>query len=753
MLEPKLVPFFKGAPNATILQNPAWGVILDCKDRQNYIYENLVSWARSATCVTSSYQYGTTNRTQLVGLIPSSAASTVDFTKTVTFPSTGLYRIEIEVYKGSQSSGSIQLYDGATAIEDVESLTYKYGHHERIVYPVRRYTSGAHNLKITLARAGYVSNMYIYPIKRYTAGSVDHSLSEDILDVNKIEYTMNAHNDMDTCDIDMALKTEYWNGQNNSLMEFGYTDSVTVLMGETSRNLEPVFGGYILGPIPSDNMSTVTIKCVNRFLDMMRVPTYHDFHIGTLPADAKSNGNKYMSFSSVYKITEYLARILNYPINTAGIPLDFGMNIDFSDISQYNNIQPGGLKKYLDTGFGHPAPSIKLVPDINPGKFECVLWQGEQDIIDYPMFNMDYHVSGAGAKYPLRFDLKFTMYRTGEGPNDARDYIVRFNGKDKYVNIIGTFNQDLITTWPSLTFNLKELFDKSRYGVSSEYNLIKISMVGTITPSQASHPLCSTIWIDQIYTFGSVEHAPTYNSNGVKYPWDELQDVCNGTFHVAYIIPGLERRDDILVLKPLETAISDEVLEDGEYGNVLEITSWSDDPVSDGYINQANRTFNKAIGKDKTTPSNTYIENVDEVHLNGPFQDHEFYDNINSQVASNIKTQNYVDDSSYTRKAYTATINGTTTIQPAHYILANVVGNHIESTDQIMNITQTLDIVNGMYTCKIDLNRPSRRFIKKIRGAIEQIRKDISRTTINGDYRSNVNSDIGIASPGAFSDY
>lgn len=753
MLEPKLVPFFKGAPRATILQTPAWGVILDCKDRQNYIYENLVSWARSATCVTSSYQYGTTNRTQLVGLIPSSAASSVDFTKTVTFPSTGLYRIEIEVYKGSQSSGSIQFYDGTTAIEDVKSLTYKYGHHERIVYPVKHYDSGDHNLKITLTRAGYVSNMYIYPIKRYTGGDVDHSLSEDILDVSKIEFTQNAHNDMDTCDIDMGLKSEYWNHVNSSLMEFGFTDSVTVVMGETHLDMEPVFGGYILGPIPSDDMSTVHLKCVNRFLDMMRVPTYHDFYVGTLSADAKSSGNKYISFASTYKITEYLANIINYPINTAGIPIDYGMNIDFSDAEQYNNIQPGGLKKYFDTGFGHPAPSVKLLPDINAGRFDCILWQGDQDIASYQIFNMDYHVSGAGAKYPLKFDLKFTMYKAGESINDARDYIVRFTGTDKQTNIIGTYNQDLITTWPSLNFNLKNLFDKAKTGASTEYNLVQISLVGTITPSQASHPLCSTIWIDQIYTYKTIENNPSYSSNGVKYPWDELQDVCNETFHVAYIVPGLERCDDILVLKPLEIAVTDEVLEDGEYGNVLEITSWNDDPVSDGYKNQANRTFNKSISTTATTPSNTYIENVDEVNLNGPFQDHEFWDNISSQAASDLKTQNYIDDMSRTRKSYTATIQGTTLIQPAHYIVANVVGNHIDSVDQIMNITQKLDIGNGMFTCTIDLNKPSRRFIKKIKGALDQINKSISRSGINTDYRTNVNEEIGTTSPGAFSEY
>jgi len=753
MLEPRIVPIFKGMPKATILQNPAWGVIIDCKDRQNYIYNNLLSWARSETCVESSYDYGRTNRTQLVGLTNASSASTVDLTSTITFPSTGLYRIEIEVYKGPGSTGSIHLHDGATQIEDVKSLYHKYGHHERIVYPVRRYTSGSHTLKITVAKPGMVSNIYIYPIKRYTAGSVDDSQSEDTLDIANIEYTMNAHNEMDTCNIVAGIKNDFWNADNPSKMEFGFTDSVTVLMGETKKDMEPVFGGYILGPIPSENMGSMTLKCVNRFLDMMRVPTYHDFYIGTTPADASTVEQSFMNFSSVYKLNEYLASTITYPINCAGIPFDYGMNIDFSESNDFTSIVPGGLKKYWDTGFGHPAPSLKLTPGNNAGKFECVLWYGEQDIADYEMFNLDYHVSGAGAKYPLKFDLKFSMYKSGETVANAKDYIVRFNGTDKQTNIIGTFKQDLATTWPSLTFNLKTLFDNYKTSASSEYHVTKISMVGTITPSQATHPLCSALWVDQIYTFSELEHAPTYNSSGVNYPFDEVTEICNTTDHVAYIVPGLERINDIFVVKPLEIAITDETLTDGQYGNVLEISNWNDDPIASGYKNQANRTFNKYVSKDKTTPSNTFEEDVDEVALNGPFQDHEFYDTINTQAASDVKTKQYILDHALTQKAYSVTIPGSTLIQPCHYIVANIVEGRIVNTDKIITITQTLNISEKLFTCTIDLNEPSKRYIRKLKGSLKQIQRNINKTGINNDYRQNVGQDVGTTSPGAFSNY
>ena len=78
MLEPVLIPIFKDTPKANILQNPGWGVIIDCKDRQNTIYNDLTTWSRSATCITTTQEQGTTNLNQLVGLDATSAASTVD---------------------------------------------------------------------------------------------------------------------------------------------------------------------------------------------------------------------------------------------------------------------------------------------------------------------------------------------------------------------------------------------------------------------------------------------------------------------------------------------------------------------------------------------------------------------------------------------------------------------------------------------------------------------------------------------------
>ena len=193
------------------------------------------------------------------------------------------------------------------------------------------------------------------------------------------------------------------------------------------------------------------------------------------------------------------------------------------------------------------------------------------------MFNMDYYVSGAGVKYPLQFDLQFTMYQAGQTPDMALNYIVRFTGTGSRSNVIGSFKQDTLHSWPSLNFNLKALFDEFCY--STSYIVTKVSLVGTISSSQVSHPLCSAIWLDQIYSYSDAQQAPSYVSSGVNYPFDEIQDLCTATDHIVYVVPGAERRDDVLVVKPLATAITNEVLTQGQQGNVLEINNWNYDPV------------------------------------------------------------------------------------------------------------------------------------------------------------------------------
>ena len=485
---------------------------------------------------------------------------------------------------------------------------------------------------------------------------------------------------------------------------------------------------------------------------MYRVPTYHDFAIGLAPASDDTPQNTYLSFSNVFNLVEYLTTTLEYPINPAGIPFDYGMKIDFSTTNQFDDIQPGNFKKTYDTDFGHPKPSCKITPGTISGASECILWQNSDgwDAATYTMFNMDYYVSGAGAKYPLQVDLQFTMYQAGQTPDMALNYIVRFTGTGARSNVIGSFKQDLLTTWPSLNFNLKELFDA--YCYSTSYIVTKVSLVGTISASQVGHPLCSALWIDQIYSYSDAQQAPRHTSSGVNYPFDEVQGLCSDTDHIVYVVPGLERRDDILVVKPLSTAITNEVLQQGQSGNVLEISNWNYDPVGNGLANQALRHFNKDKTGATTVLSSSYAEDWNSIIDNGPFQNYAFLDTVYTQSASDLIAQNYVSDHSHETQAFTVIINGSTLIQPCHYIVADITSGRVNGLYQIKAITQTLDFTNDIFKCSVDLNQPSLRFRLKIKNMKQKLGL-LDNQNINNNYRQNGLGGISRSSPGAFSNY
>ena len=276
--------------------------------------------------------------------------------------------------------------------------------------------------------------------------------------------------------------------------------------------------------------------------------------------------------------------------------------------------------------------------------------------------------------------------------------------------------------------------------------------MGTITSSQVSHPLCSAIWLDQIYSYSDAQQAPSYVSSGVNYPFDEIQDLCTATNHIVYVVPGAERRDDVLVVKPLATAITNEVLTQGQQGNVLQITNWNIDPVANGFCNQAKRGFNKALTGGKTTPSSSYNEDWNSIIDNGPFQNYEFLDTVTAQATADQLAAQYVSYHSHEYPAFTVIIQGSTLIQPCHYIVADITSGRIQGLNQIMAITQTLDFKNNIFKASVDLNKPSLRFKSKIRNMKRKLGiKD--NENLNSNYRQMGLNGVARSSPGAFSNY
>lgn len=742
----EFIPALNPPNYPTSYDDPYWKVIIDTKDRQNIRYDYLANWHRSTTCNKEKW-----NGSWLVGLSTTTSTTSADISKTVTFPYDGLYRIEIRApRRASYSNGTISLLVDGTRIEDVKSAWHTWDHYHYFVYGARWFSEGSHSIQIHLTKPAYVDSIFITPIIRYE-GSKDDNISPGSkeIDVSKTTWTMNAISELDTINVDAAMRPEFRNPLNDSKHVFGFTDSITLVAGPNRRNVEPIWGGYVLGPKPDGNK--ITINGISRFWDLERQPVYHNFSIGAAPKSDDVKTLPYISFSNVHDLGRYLAETAEYGINTAGVPYNYGFCVNLADPGQFDAITVTGFKKYYDTGFGHPKPSIKLTPDDLPGLAECVLWQSSDpwDAVTTPQMNIAYYVSGAGARYPLQFDIKVTMYNADETFEEAHEYLIRFTGKYRESDwkVIGTVKSVLNGTWQKINFNLKNLLDAKAQ--SSQYNITQVSIVGNITQDMVDHPKCSAVWFDEIYSYGTSSHAPHYVSADVKDAFEEFQQLCTNTDHVAYIVPGLERKDDILVLKYLDDAISSEVIADGIGGNYIEISNWDDDPINAGFCNQSHKTFNYKTDQTKVS----YREDRASIAQYGPVQTHEFLDSVTTQADADKLAALEVSNHSHEAPGFSVDIEGSVIIEPLHYILADIQGEKIIGYNKIKSISQTIDRNSSPeFSGTVDLNRPGLLFLKNINKTRKALGLSERKISLDG-YRQYGLSNLGSSGIGSFVNY
>jgi len=739
MLKSEFLPILAEAPTMTVINDPYWKVVVEAKDHTVTYRKSLLDWSRNVTCDTAT-AYGR----KVVGLFTKNSNSTAELTQTVNFPETGDYRVEIEAAMGSTDTGGIEFYDGSTLIEDYKSNTHERYHAQRHVYGLREYSSGNHDLKVKLYRQAFVAYITIYKINKYVGSSEDEGIpSDERLDIKKIEFTKNNVNEINKITINCNWKEPFYKTENqNSLMCFDYTDSITVYAGPTRRLAEPIYGGYITALSKDENK--LTIEGLDRLLDLMRQKIYHNFAIGAAPTSDDTKTLPYTCFGSVYELARYLAETCEYSLKTYLVPYEHGFYLNFGNILDYTAISTSIFKKQLDLDFGMPKPSLKLVLGEETGNAYATFFDSVMtwDAAIYGLFSFDYYASGAGAKYPLEFNVQFTMHKAGQTVADAVNYIIHFSGSPDANNVIGDVKPIRDGMPQQFKVNIKSLFDS--FAPSTEYNISKISFVGDVTSDTLMKPRCSSIWIDNMSAYRVINNNPHYASQDVKTAFEELQQVCEKTNHVAFVRPGEERRDDVLVVLPADYSLSSEVVEEG--ANLIDLGSWEYSPYERGYSNQAHITFN--FNEDQSGVA--YYQDENEIQKYGPFEHHNFESDINNQVDADLLAKDYVASHFNFKTAHEVEIIGTTLIEPSEYILAIIKSNKIVGTRKIKAIKHIIEPDGAIaYKTSLDLETPTRRYLE---GA-SAMKREIRNLGISGnigsykDYGGNL---WGGTSSGAF---
>lgn len=725
-------------PRMRVLEDPYVKIRVDSIDHDHLYFKEINAWKDSPTAQVAKYD----NRS-IVGSYIKSAPSSVNFTDTITLPTTGYYMVLLSYYARPKYSGSFGLYCDDVLVDDEVSLKSKYDQLSYKMYPPQYWTSGRHTFKITLSKSGFVRDIVIAPLIRFEGDNQGTPRRHDLrLDFDEVDFTQNSVAEMNTCNFTLPLRDEYLRDYDwYTPYVFDKDDMVTVWMGETRRDAKPMFGGYVSSV--NSNEGELEIGCKDRLLDLDRVPLYKNFTLGGAKA-ADGSTRPFTAFPNVYELIRYLAEYSRYPIDCYSVPYDFAINNNFNDISEYNSTNVSVWNKSYDLKQGYPAPSLKLSVGSTAGTGSATLYTETEDPYDASTHNylsLDYYASGCSAKNPLPFNLIINMHKKDETSANAINYTVNISNGNG-TNVIGSYSPTLNGEWQRMTLNIDSLFDKK--APSANYYINSITLQGTVTSSMVTSNSCAALWIGGLYAYKSISHSPKYASQDVKSPYEEVQQVCERCRHAAYVVYGDSRDQDVLKVQPVEDVTASVGVDEDD--NLLELESVDYDPLGDDFCNYRHMTFNFKNNK----AGSGYKWDLSSMAHYREEQRHDFNSDVQTQADANTDISNYLADHKWPKLGFTVKVRGTGLLEPEQYAAVSIPSHRIIGNYPVKSITHNWSREAG-YTTRVDFGKASNRFRRLVRDQSKEL-KNLGQRNTSNTYQTGTASILGSNSPGAFND-
>jgi hypothetical protein len=645
-----------------------------------------------------------------MGLKNTDVNTSINFTKSFTIPVTGYYLVELFIWKKPTVNGNFGLTIEGTNVwtENGYNKWSDYGTVVRI--PIQHLTAGSKSFVLNVPKFAGAGWIKISQLTRYEGGKDLIDTSETRLDLIDASFTQNGVNTLDTLTLKIAMKEDYFTEESgNNPIAFDAGDHVTFVLGQDNREAIPMFGGYIAGWELNDEMTELTLTCVDRLWDLGRTTIKKNFSIGYIPAADSAGTMPYTQFPSINEIARYLCTAM-YHIDFNSIIQDYKLYNSFSLATDVSSLDTYGFDTKWETTFGHPGTCMRIIPTFSGFNYITFYDNSNENwnAYDHPVFNFDYYASGAGVKYPVRFNIEIEMWKSGELSSSAQRYVIRFNGPTPQ----GTYKQLAQVTpklngeWQNFTINLKDVFDK--VAPSNEYWIKTVKLVGIQENSTVMNRRCSSLYIDQIMGYGYISQAPRYESADSKSALTELQDLCEKCNQVAYTRPGMERSLDQLILLPKRYYTLPITIDNT---NVIGVSGMEYKPYEWGIINQASDTFN--YDTDRSGTSKAY-DSDSEKHY-GIIQSHEFLSDVNTMESAQVISKAKVYENSFQYPGFNAVMNGSVLIEPGQYINVNLPEYHINGSYEIQAITHKIDFLQGYFTTELEFNRTTGKFYNMIK--------------------------------------
>lgn len=736
-------------PNApfTITEDPYVLVEIYAKDPTNIISSDFITWEKSDTTIWQ----GRIEGTDCVGLHGGRSLSHAYLTKEIYINESGLYWVLIRSRRVPYNGGkSIGLSIDNVTKGNISSYS-PWDHYRYLDYGYMHISKGTHYFRVDLnGKDSWVDHIILYKLDYFS--TEEKGIKR--LNYSKIEFTENAIGELNTADVTVAL-LEDWNKPNRNIYSrkvFDYADVFNICVGPSPHESKVKFGGYLIGWEESDDSTEITFNAIDRLSDLYNRPTYANYYIGVAPSGETDSFPQIQSASGLEAI-RHANETCEYGLLSYGIEYPYGLYRDFRLKEHFDTVNVAGFIKTLSPSMGLRLGYDKIDVNscgVNTNRYcSAVLFENKGNPVDISkngIFAIKYFASGESCGFNTRvqFNIKISMYREGEGPNDATDYILLFSGKPGYSKVIGQLIPVLNGKIQIGKFNLKQAFDQ--IVPSTNYYVTKIELVDLVSDEQVNKRQKTSFNILEIIFEPPEVNTKLKLEQATSYPYENIVEIINKMGYVAWVDYGKRRAEDVLCMAPEMNTQSPVIAQEGV--NVLDVTDKTYAP-RESLRNRKKSHYHYQEGDDEKTGI-SFVENRDSVIRYGPGAREEYEDQteINNLTDADIENRKFIEQNSYPMHSFTLVMRGTPNLNPSQYIISNLNGSYLNGRYSTKTVTHSITPEEG-YITRISVNRPGSYYnmmMDKIEKKIEIYREIQSIMT----YSRNSLKNMGFNSIGAF---
>jgi hypothetical protein len=460
-----------------------------------------------------------------------------------------------------------------------------------------------------------------------------------------------------------------------------------------------------------------------------------------------------LQFGSGLEAIRHAIETSEYGPLSFGITYPYSLNKDFRLINDYATVTGSGFAKKRSPNMGlqvgyEPAAMNSCGVTISQN-CNLVLFEDEYNPLDAAtdeILSIKYLAAGesCGQNTRMQFNVKVSMYKSGQDSGDVVDYNILFTGKQGASNVIGQITPVLNGIEQIAKFKWKDAFTK--IAPSSHYYVTKIEIVDVATGSQIMRAQNSIFNIIGINAYSENMNTKLELTQETSYPYEIVTSILEKMEYVAWLDYGRERRLDVFCMAPEMNELSSVVAEQGV--NVLGVTDKSYAPLDSVRNKKLSHYHYQEGDNDKTGIS--VVENLDSSARYGPGAREEYEDQteINNLTDANIENTRFVEKNSYPMTSFTIVMPGTPLLNPSQYMVSKLYGDYLVGDYSTKTATHTINRDEG-YVTRVGVNRPDSYYnlmMGKLEDKIEKYRQIQSKLM----YSKNVLTNMGFNSIGAF---